>query len=189
RRALVLPGSAAVGGAPKIAAQRVLLEAEIIEPPGSVAGEDRVASKNVGFQHATVQPGRTAIGGITPPGLPKIVGYAVELTPTNRDAPGIERVEAQRRFVGGVAHNILPGRVDVNLVTGAELGADSGPGAERGSQIGGRGVSDFFQRGSSVAAECGGQEGRSQRDECATAKNHRYRKSSFRQESKRQAGS
>ena len=70
------------------------MAAEIIEPPGSVAGEDRVAAKNVGFQHATVQPGRAAIGGIAPPGLPRIVGYAVELTPTNRDAPRIERVEA-----------------------------------------------------------------------------------------------
>src|SRR5262249_51487235 len=109
---------ASVGRAPNVALIRVNIpKAQEIETALRIRGQHRVAAELVGG--APDRPGGPAIGRKGIARLPEIAVRADKLPPTDSHAIRIGRVNAERRLVGGITHNVLAERSDVYLKAGA----------------------------------------------------------------------
>ncbi len=93
-------------------------------------------------------PRDTAISGVAPAALPKVRRIGVKLPPANRDSVAVCRVNRNRRLICGVADDVVPIRIDVDLVTseGAVRGDHSRRSFQAISARRGRGHVVFFQR-------------------------------------------
>ena len=84
-----------------------LQKAEIEKTPGIIGAKHRVAAEDIVLEHAGEGPGRAAIVGVAPAGLPEVGSNAVELPPADRHLVAVGRVHRDRRLVRGVAGDIL----------------------------------------------------------------------------------
>ena len=95
----------AVDRAPHVV-KKSFQKAEIEKLTGVIAGQNRVAPENVVLENAGECPGRAAVAGVSPTGLPEIGSNAVELPPTYDHPVAVGWIDADRRLVRGVARDI-----------------------------------------------------------------------------------
>ena len=110
------PRTATVCRAPYIV-KKCLAKAEVEKCSCVIRVQYRVAAKNVIFQDARERPRDAGIGGEAPAALPEVRVNSVKLPPADRHFIAICRIHCDRRFVCGVPEDIVPLRVDVDLVT------------------------------------------------------------------------
>ena len=110
--AALRPGLAAVCRAPHIIAEKglslVRLETEIEKFPVSSRLCHRVAAEDVIFQNTGERPRRSAVGRISPAGLPEVGVNAIELPPGDHHLVAIRRINRNGRLVRASPRILLP---------------------------------------------------------------------------------
>ncbi len=106
----------AICGAPDVAAIVVHQQAEIEESAGLVGVGYRVAAENIVLQNAGERPMHAGIGAVAIAGLPEVRCIGVKLPPTDGYFVAVGRVDRNRRLVRGVADDVVPLRIDVDLI-------------------------------------------------------------------------
>jgi len=127
RWAKQLPVRPAIGRAPNIASPwGRIRQAQIIKPPFGVRSQDRVAAKNIGFQHATEAPPDATVRRKAKAGLTEIAVRAIKLSPADGNTIRIGRIDAEGRLIGRIAGDILPGTIHIDLVARAKGSRNDG---------------------------------------------------------------
>jgi len=84
---------------------------------GVIGVQDRIAAKNVVLENASRKPRPPAIGRMRESSLAKIRCDAIELPPTDTHFVSVRRIDANGRLICGVANNVIPVRINVDLIT------------------------------------------------------------------------
>ena len=98
--------------------------------PGIIRAQDWVAAKDVVLKDAGESPRGPAITGVCPARLPEIGSNTVKLPPPDGHAVVIGRIDANRRFIGGIVSNVVAVGIDVDLVTGEGAERRHHPGSD-----------------------------------------------------------
>ena len=84
---------------------------------GAIGIQDRIAAKNVVLENAGGNPRPAAICRMRESGLAKIRRDTIELPPTNAHFVSVRRIDANGRLICSVANNVIPVRINVDLIT------------------------------------------------------------------------
>ncbi len=84
---------------------------------GVIGVQNRIAAKNVVLENASRNPRPAAIDRMRESSLPKIRRNAIELPPTDTHFISVRRIDANGRLICGVANNVIPVRINVDLIT------------------------------------------------------------------------
>ena len=112
------PPLTAIRGAPNVATIVVHQQAEIEESAGLIGVGYRVAAEDIVLQNAGERPMHASIGAVAIAGLPEVGCVSVKLPPTDGYFVAVGRVDRNRRLVRGVADDVVPLRIDVDLIAG-----------------------------------------------------------------------
>ena len=110
------PRLTAIRGAPNVATIAVHQQAEIEESPGLIGVGYRVAAEDIVLQNAGERPMHASIGAVAIAGLPEVGCVSVKLPPTDGYFVAVGWVDRNRRLVRGVADDVVPIRIDVDLI-------------------------------------------------------------------------
>jgi len=90
---------------------------QTVEVQGAVGCEleHRIGAEDPGVENGAVGPVATAVGGMGVTRLTEVTGDGVELAPADGDPKPVAGVDRDGRLVGGIADDIGPGAVGVDL--------------------------------------------------------------------------